>query len=377
MPLVTNYGDSKAPGEPIEDTLRRYEKASLQSAVADASVGPIVHFFVLAGAAVILFLVGFNILQDPPGITLAGTVVLSASLICAYFPGRRILRLPKELRKGDLAAEKIVAYLDREPGVLEAPGAQPLQPVVRDVVLESITLADASGRKLLDEVSMTVPTGSRVAVVGTNHDAPAAVAELLMRFYDPAAGRILCDGHDIRTFTLESLRRRVALVPGSASLFSGTVSDNVACNNPDYTLLEVTDAAKQARAYNVVQQLPQGFSTVIGDGGAHLDSGAAFRIALARAVLHQPSVLVVQEPEEEMDEISAGHVDEALRRLSADRAMIVLPTRISTLRSADLIYLLHEGKVVAHGTHADLLQQSELYRHITYVRFNPFRHTVS
>jgi len=376
VPLVTGYSVSSMPGEPLDDTLRRYRSAAFLSAASDVAVGPIVNLFVMAGIGLLLFLIGYNILQEPPGITLARTVVLGTSLICAYFPGRRLLRLSKELRSGDRAAEKIFAYLDREPSVLQTPNAQPLQRLARDVVLESVTLADASGAKMLDGATMTIPVGKRVALVATNREAPAAVAGLLLRFFDPAAGRVLFDGHDVRTVTLDSLRKQAVMVTGEGNLFTGTVSDNIACNDPQYTLLDVTDAAKQARAYNLVQQLPQGFSTIVGDGGLPLDAGQAFRIALARAALREPSLLAIQEPDAEFDETSAGHVIEALRRLGAGRAMLVLPMRIATLRSADLVYLLHEGKIVAEGKHADLLQSSDLYRHLTYVRFNPFRHTV-
>jgi len=376
VPLVTGYLLSEIPGEPLDALSRRHREAAEKAATSDAAVGPIVNLFVLAGAGLIIFLVGVNVLREPQGMTVSGTVVLGTALVTAYFPVRRLYLLCGPLHDADQAAADIFAYLDREPSVLQVPDAKTLGPVNDRLQLEAVTLADTKGNKLLDGVSLTVSAGTRVALVASEPAAAMALANMLTRFSDPTAGRILCDGLDIRTVTLKSLRSQVALVGGDGMLFAGTVSENIRCGDSSYTQLQVTDAAKQARAYNFIQQLASGFSATVGERGVRLDPGQALRIGLARVALREPSLLVVQEPDEPIDETSSGHLAEALRHLAHDRTLILVPSQLATLRSADRVLLLHEGKVVADGPHSELIQQSELYRHITYVRFNEFRHTM-
>jgi ABC-type multidrug transport system fused ATPase/permease subunit len=238
--------------------------------------------------------------------------------------------------------------------------------------LESVTLADRQGRKLLDNVSLTIPARAETAIVASDPSVPIALAGLLARFYDPAAGQILYDGHDIRSVTLRTLRQQATVVVGDGQLFEGTIAENISCGEERYTQLQIIDAAKQARAYNFVKELPQGFATVVGPQVRRLDPGQAYRIALARVALRDPSLIVLQEPSERMDDAAGPHIEDALRRTGQGRTVVLLPTRLDTLRSADQVILLDEGKVVGEGTHQELLKSSDLYRHLIYVRFNPY-----
>jgi ABC-type multidrug transport system fused ATPase/permease subunit len=364
---------SRIPGEPRDDTLRRHRQEAERAATSGLIVGPFLSVCVVGGAALALLLIGINVFRDPPGMTIGATVVLGSSLLVAFFPARRLSRLRAALPLAERAATAIFAYLDREPAFAEVAGASPVGRVREKVDLESVMLADRQGRKLLDRVSLTIHAGSKTAIVASNSTVPIALAGLLARFYDPAAGQILFDGQDIRRATLQSVRQQATVVTGEAQLFSGTVSENIACGEDRFTQLQITDAAKQARAYNFIQQLPQGFSTIVGPQGHRLDAGQAFRIALSRVALRDPSVVVIQEPRGTLDRDVEGHIDEALRRMAQDRAVVLLPTRLDTLRSADRVVLLHQGEVVGEGTHPELIQSSELYRHLTYVRFNPYR----
>jgi ABC-type multidrug transport system fused ATPase/permease subunit len=202
------------------------------------------------------------------------------------------------------------------------------------------------------------------------------LAGLFVRLYDPAAGRVLYDGSDIRQATLDTLRSRAAMVAPAGMLFTGPVAENISCGDERFGLPQVQEAARRARAYDFIQRLPQGFSSVIGEHGLRLDVGQAFRVALARALVREPSVLVIDEPDDSLDESTAIEIDTALREAADSRTLIFLPARLSTLRTLDHIFLFHEGKVFAQGTHADLVKQCELYRHLHYVRFNPFRSAV-
>jgi ATP-binding cassette subfamily B protein len=376
VPLVAGYALETPPGEPLESSLRRFEDAARRASWAGTAVAPAVLLIVLAGTTLMLLMVGLRILVDPPDFSVAGTVVLGAALLTAYFPFARLARLADVLNEADRAAGEIFAYLDREPVVSEVPAARELGALEKGITFDNVTLADRSGAKLIDGGRLEIPARQRVALVASDSRVPPALAGLLARFYDPAAGRVLYDGVDLRQATLASLRSRIALVTADGMLFTGTVADNISCGDSKYTSLDVSDAAKEARAYNFIQQLPQGFSTVIGEHGTRLDAGQAFRIGLARAVLRRPSLLIVQEPNGDIDETSAGHIDEALRRLGSTCTLVILPARNETLRTADRIYVFDGGSVRAVGTHAELLQSDELYRHVNYVRFNAFRDRV-
>ena len=316
VPLVAGYLLSRVPGEPRDDTLRRYQQHAEQAGASGLLVGPVMHLFVMSGVALLAALVGVNLFRHPPGISVSATVVLGTSLVVAFFPARRILRLPRWLPQAERSAAAVFAYLDREPGVVEAAGARPLPRIRERVALEDVTLADQQGRKILDSVCLEIPLGSKTAVVASDSAVPIALAGLLARFYDPASGRILCDGREARLATLPSLRQQVSLVTGDGELVSDTVWENIACGESRFTQAQITDAAKLACAYEFILDLPQGFATPVGPQGLPLEAGQAFRIALARAALRDPAVLVLQEPRTRHDAPAAGELDEAIRRLA-------------------------------------------------------------
>jgi ABC-type multidrug transport system fused ATPase/permease subunit len=373
VPLVVGYLLSRVPGEPRDDTLRRYRQHAEQSGASGMLVGPVMLLFVMAGVALIAALVGVNLFRQPPGITVSGTVVLGTSMLLAFFPARRLMQIQRMMPSSERAAAAILAYLSRETSVVETAAARPLPRIKDRIALEDVTLADRQGLKILDSVSLEIPLGSKTAIVASDSSVPIALAGLLARFYDPAAGRILCDTQEARLATLQSLRQQVSVVMGNGQLVSDTVSENIACGESRFTQAQITDAAKLAGAYEFVLDLPQGFATPIGPQGVPLERGQAFRIALARAALRDPAILVLQEPRVRSDAPAVGDLDEAMQRLARDRAVVLLPRRLETLRSADRVYLIHQGEVVGEGTHTELIQSSELYRHLTYVRFNEYR----
>lgn len=367
-PLATGYSLSDAPGAPFPEMLGRYRFAELRRNDSQASLGPLLLLFIVWGLAYVILVVGLS-----RYVTVAGTVVLTAAMIGAFFPAARLYRLRGTMSVADQAAAKLFAYLRREPGVRQVDNAVPINRVSQTVRLEQVTLADPDGAKLLDRADLIMKAGSRIAILASERSASLALAGLLMRLYDPAAGRVTFDGFDIATATLETIRGQSLLVPADGMLFEGTVHDNISCGDAGFTMLQVTDAAKQARAQSFIVDLPRGFSTQIGGDGAQLDASQAFRIGLARALLRNPSILVVVEPICEHDEATPSQLDEALRLAAQDRTMIVLPSRPSTLHSATQVVVLHEGKVLASGPHEQLLQSCELYRHLNYVRFHAFR----
>ncbi len=378
---VRSLGDflptAGSPGQSFNDRLRQCHAASLREHTSAAVNGPAVLLFVLIGAWLILLLGGMNVLNVPPRVSVSGIVLLGTSLLAMAFPLRQLWQLSQLLPAADAAAGDILAYLDRQPAVGQIHNAQPLPRPTKQLALVNVTVANAAGDKLLNDVSLAIPCGSATALVASDPESLLALTGLLPRFYDPAAGRILFDGFDIGRATLASVRAEVAVLMPERILVTGSVTENITGGDPRYSTVEVTDAARRVFAYDFVQRLPHGFDTIIGDHGQHLTVAEAMLIGMARVLLRNPAVAIIGEAPERPDSPADERLAAAMQRVAEGRTLIVLARRLQTLRAAERILLFHDGKLHAEGSHVDLLAESELYRHLNYVRFNEFRNQVS
>ena len=371
-PLLKGYSLVEPPANSFESALKAHAQAQLNLARVETFLNPLLSLAVLLAGGFLLLIIGLS-----PNVSVAGTTVLVGAWLAAYFPFSRLSLLPAVLAEMDAAAKEITVFLDREPTVTQLHDAQPLDRLSKHFLLEHVNLADRHGRHLLEDVTLAIPAGQRVVVLASDSQTPLALAGLLVRFYDPTAGRILFDEHDVSRATLDTIRGQTALVLKDGLLFPGTLSQNITCGDSGFTSVQINDALKRAGAVDFVRELPHGLATVITDSQSVLRPDQAFRIGLARALLRAPSLLVVQEPEDNGDESIGRELDDALIQAAETRTLIILPSRIHTLRTADMIYIFHEGKLYGHGSHADLIQASELYRHLCYVRFNAYRNKVS
>ena len=249
-----------------------------------------------------------------------------------------------------------------------------MQPLSRTLHYESVSYSLPDKTKLLDRFDLRLPAGEVIALVSLDPMETRAAAWLLPRFIEPQSGRVLFDGEDIAWVTLESLRAETVFVGGRDPFFTGTVLENITCGMPDYPLQAATEAAKLTHAHNYIRRLSHGYETGLGQQGEQPTAGEAFRIGLARAVLRNPAVMIIEEPLETLDNDTKALLDDAYHRMLQDRTVIFLPTRLSTVRRCSQIVLIHEGRVEAIGSHDKLIRSSALYRHWEYVRFNEFRH---
>lgn len=364
-------------GSSFTKRLNQAHAAAVRQHTSRAGNGPSVTVFILAGAGLSLLVCGWNVLADPPRLSLAGTVLMTGALLATAFPIWTLRQLTASLPDAEEAAGEIMAYLEREPAVGEVPDARPLPRPVRELALADVSLADARGHRLLDNVTLSLPCGSRTAIIASDHETPLAVAGLLARFYDPTAGRILFDGHDIGRTKLASLRALVTVLLPDRLLVTGTVAENLNCGESRVSPIEVADAARQAHAYEFIQRLPQGFDTIVGPHGFHLSPAEQMLLGWARVVLRNPAVVILGEWKQEFDPAMSEQLAAAAARAIAGRTVIVLARRLPTFRAVERILLFHQGKLHADGNHIDLLADSELYRHLNYVRFNEFRNQVS
>jgi ABC-type multidrug transport system fused ATPase/permease subunit len=278
----------------------------------------------------------------------------------------------RAIRQANLSARGIFEFLERSPELHQNVGAHFLAALKDHIVLENVTLKSRSGRTLLDQVSVEIPAGSRTAIMSPDEDSKLALACLIPRLIDPQAGRVILDGHDLRDVTLESIRAQVGAVLQADLVFTDSVLVNIGMGDPFNGLPRVIEAAKLAHAHHFIQDLPHGYDTIIGPLGHYLKPDEQFRIALARAYLHDPSIVIVEEPAASVDEETRHLLDDTLARLAGGRTLIVLPHRLSTIRSMDQVILLHNGRVEDSGPPAHLQTESKLFRHLIYMEFNEY-----
>lgn len=333
-------------------------------------------FVVLITVGLVLFLIATKALSDPSEpayLPVSAVLMFLAAIRLAYRPLNELSELPQIEQTAGQWADNILRYQSRIPEVGQAVGAKFLQPLAKQIQFESVTYRLPDKRLVLDRVDLRIPAKSMIAVLSLDPLEARALTYLLPRFIEPQSGRVLIDGEDLAFVTLESLRAEAIFVGGMDPFFTGTVSENISCGDPRFTLQHITEAAKQVHAHQFISKLPQGYETVLGEHGESLDAAQTFLLGLARALVRNPALLIIEEPTERLDDDTKSLLDDAYTRLAKDRTLIFLPNRLSTVRKADQVVFLHKGRVEAVGAYAKLINSSPLMRHWEYVRFNEFR----
>jgi subfamily B ATP-binding cassette protein MsbA len=278
-----------------------------------------------------------------------------------YFPLQRLSDLSVVLANALAAIDRIFEYFDTQPQVRERPGAITLADCSGEVRFENVSFSYDPDVPVLTGVDLVVPAGCTVAFVGPSGSGKSTLANLIPRFYDPTAGRILLDGHDLRDLTIASLRRQIGIVNQDTVLFSGTAEENLLLGRPDASHAELQAALEAANAREFVAELPEGLSTELHERGVVLSGGQKQRLAIARAFLRNPRILILDEATSALDTRAERHIQEALDRLLRDRTAIVIAHRLSTIVNADRIVVIDAGRVVQVGTHAGLVHAPGLY----------------
>jgi ATP-binding cassette subfamily B protein len=355
----------------FEKQIARYGQAQRERYRGEAIYRPVFAFLGLLAALILLLLGGFVILKGYLGV--ASAIIMVTALVSLYWPMATWLDNRRLFRRSRDSARVLFGFLDRTGSVGQGVEAEFLPALHQMLEFDNVTFREpGTDRKLLRGVSLTIQAGQRVALVGPDDMEKHALVYLLPRFLDPSSGEIRIDRKNLRWVTLDSLRAQIAVVLQHNLVFNDTVANNIGCGDKTYTLAKIIEAAKLAHAHQFIQKLPQGYETVIGEMGLPLQSGEMFRIALARAILRDPAIVVIEEPYQPLDEATKAIVDDTFARFLSGRTVIFLPHRLSTIRGCDCVYLLHQGKIVGSGDHRELLTTSELYRHLQYLEFNEF-----
>ena len=325
---------------------------------------PLIEFLGGIGMAMIIWFGGSQVLQ---GHSTPGTFMsFLTALIMLYEPVKGVSRINSTIQSGMAAAARVFALLNIRPDIREAPDAIEMPPFSRSIILSDVSFSYENNQPVIKHLNLRVNRGEVLAVVGPSGSGKTTLANLIPRFYEINQGSLRIDDVDIRRFTLPSLRRQLALVTQQTILFNDTVRNNIAYGRNDCPEQEIIEAARAAFALDFIMELPQGFDTVIGESGARLSGGQQQRISIARALLKDAPILILDEATSSLDTESEREVQRALENLMHNRTTIVIAHRLSTIKNADRIIVLKDGQLLEEGTHSQLLdlggEYSSLYR---------------
>jgi len=345
--------------------------AVIKGVKKSAQLRPIVEFIGAFGIALVLFLGGNEVARNTrlasQGLPTESLLDMGGLMMFIYLLHQiatavgNLGNINNTRQQALAAASRIFTeVLDQKTEVVERPDARPMPPIEGHVVFEGVRFAYGDGPDVLHDISFEVKPGEVVALVGLSGAGKSTLVDLIPRFYDVKAGRITIDGVDVRDVQLESLRRQIGIVPQETWLFAGTLRDNIAYGRRDATDEEIRNAAYAANAY-FIDGMPEKFNTVIGERGVRLSGGERQRIAIARAILMNPRLLILDEATSSLDASSEALVQEALDHLMHGRTTLVIAHRLSTILGADRILVMDQGRIVESGTHAELLAGAGLY----------------
>ena len=286
---------------------------------------------------------------------------LMASLIVAYDPVKRIGKVNASIQQGLAAAARVYAILDIKPAIRDSDGAKPLLPFHRSIDFRDVTFNYSDNTRALSNISLTVPRGQTLAIVGHSGGGKTTLTNLIPRFLDVTSGSIMIDDIDIRDITIRSLRDQIAMVTQQTILFNDTVKNNITYGSLDSSMEDIENAAVAAHAIDFIKNLPDGFDTIIGEGGARLSGGERQRISIARALLKNAPILILDEATSALDTESEREVQSALENLMKNRTTFVIAHRLSTIKNADRIIVIKNGTIAEDGTHDELLSQHGEY----------------
>jgi ATP-binding cassette subfamily B multidrug efflux pump len=294
-----------------------------------------------------------------------GVVVAFLAYVTRFFqPIQELSQLYTTMQAAMAGGERVLDLLDTPPEVADRPDAIEMPPIVGQVELRDVSFSYRDEVPVLHHVNLVIQPGQTVALVGPTGAGKTSIANLIARFYDVTDGAVLIDGIDVRMVQQRSLRQQMGLVPQDPFLFSGTIADNIRFGRPDAPDEAVKEAARLANAHDFIVALPDGYDTEIWEGGVNLSMGQRQLICIARAVLANPRILILDEATASVDTVTEVLIQEALQRLLAGRTAIVIAHRLSTVRNADLICVVQDGRIVERGRHEELLAKGGLYREL-------------
>ncbi|MBN2382463.1 ABC transporter ATP-binding protein [bacterium] len=341
-------------------------KYNIRAARLDVITPPLLEFIGAVGGAIIISYGGFHVIR---GTISAGTfMTFIIALFSMHLPIRKLNASNFSIQRALASAIRIFAFLDIPADIKDSPGAVEL-PAFRDKVVFDDVSFKYDEEPVLRSINLTVHYGQTIALVGESGAGKSTLVNMIPRFFDPSAGQITIDGHDLRQVTIKSLRSQLGIVTQDTILFNDTVRNNIAYGQHEASLNRIQQVARMAYAHEFIEKMPEGYETIIGERGTKLSGGQKQRIAIARALFKNPPILILDEATSALDTESEKMVQMALSNLMRDRTTFVIAHRLSTIRNADLIVVLEQGRIVEMGSHDELISAQGIYHRLHGLQF--------
>ncbi|MDH3370529.1 MAG: ABC transporter ATP-binding protein/permease [Gammaproteobacteria bacterium] len=359
---VKYFNNEKFEAGRYDETLQSWEKAAVRNQTSLSFLNSAQGAIIAAGVTLLMFMAGRGVVQGT--MSIGDLVLVNAFLIQLYMPLHFLGFVYREIRHSLADMERMFGLLEQGGEVADKPDARELKITGGEIRFEHVGFGYDSRRQVLQEVSFTVPSGHKVAVVGASGAGKSTLSRLLFRFYDATAGRILIDGQDIRDVTQKSLRRTIGIVPQDTVLFNDSIYYNIAYGRPEATRAEIIEAARSAHIHDFVETLPDKYDTLVGERGLKLSGGEKQRVAIARTLLKNPPILVFDEATSALDSRTEKAIQAELQEIATNHTTLVIAHRLSTIMDADQILVMEHGHIVERGTHGELLAQNGAYAHM-------------
>lgn len=365
--LVKAYGREGFEADRFNAVNEEMRSVALQSWRVFGVTGPGQEFATYLSAIIIITVGGLRVMEGH--LTIGDLSAFYAYVLTMFAPVRFLVFINQMALNALASGERIFEILDTPLDVMDRPGAVRLEHVSGSVTMENVSFAYGKGAPLLRDISIDVPPGKTLALVGPSGSGKTTLVNLIPRFYDPTTGTVQIDGHDVRDIQVEALRAQMGMVMQETFLFNASIRENIAYGRADASIEEIEAAARAANAHPFISEMPNGYDTEIGERGTRLSGGQRQRLAIARAILVDPRILILDEATSSVDNQTDYLIRQALDSLMEGRTTIVIAHRLSTVQRAHQIAVMEAGRITARGTHAELLRSSPLYAHLADIQF--------
>lgn len=365
--LVKAYGREEFEADRFNAVNEEMRSVALQSWRVFGVTGPGQEFATYLSAIIIITVGGLRVMEGH--LTIGDLSAFYAYVLTMFAPVRFLVFINQMALNALASGERIFEILDTPLDVMDRPGAVRLEHVSGSVTMENVSFAYGKGAPLLRDISIDVPPGKTLALVGPSGSGKTTLVNLIPRFYDPTTGTVQIDGHDVRDIQVEALRAQMGMVMQETFLFNASIRENIAYGRADASIEEIEAAARAANAHPFISEMPNGYDTEIGERGTRLSGGQRQRLAIARAILVDPRILILDEATSSVDNQTDYLIRQALDSLMEGRTTIVIAHRLSTVQRAHQIAVMEAGRITARGTHAELLRSSPLYAHLADIQF--------